>query len=68
MPEIRREVKPIMFEYACDECSQKPNPGCILVRTDKMVFLTFPAKFEYECSNCKKIFELNNFYPRVEYG
>lgn len=66
MPELKREVHSFMVEYACDECSQKPNPGCIL-RPTGSIAMTYPAKYEYECPNCKKIVTLNARYPEIEF-
>jgi hypothetical protein len=64
MPELKRKVIPIWVEYACDECIQKPNPGCLLKPS---AFGTYQSHFFYECPNCKKLYEFKNAYPRIEY-
>ncbi len=66
MPELKREVHSFMVEYACDECSQKPNPGCIL-RLTGSIAMTYPEKYEYECPSCKKRISLPHVYPRIAY-
>jgi len=67
MAEIKAEVKTILVNYACDKCSQNPNPGCILNRTGRNVYLSDPMKFEYKCPSCNELFWLDEAYPKVEY-
>jgi hypothetical protein len=66
MPEIKRRVKTVEINYACDECSVKPNPGCVLKKTGQ-VFMTHPEKYQHECPNCKKKFSLPIPYPYIDY-
>lgn len=66
MTETRTEVKPIKINICCDECSKKPNPGCVLKNTGD-VYLTYPSRYIYKCPICEKIFKLDKHYPRIEY-
>jgi len=66
MSESIREAKAYMVEYLCDDCEKIPNPGCILINTDAL-FLIYPAKYVYECPNCKKRFVLDKHYPRIDF-
>ncbi len=64
MPEFSHEMRPFMLNYACDICSQKPNPGCVLIPTGQ-AYLTNPIRYQYECSNCHELFMLDGKYPRI---
>jgi len=66
MPEIKYIAVSYLHEYACDECSQKPNPGCLLESTGKAL-PTSPMKYEYKCPNCEKIYILNELYPKITF-
>lgn len=66
MPEIIQKVRPVMLNYACDDCCKKPNPGCILKRTGNQ-FLTYPVTYEYKCPSCYKIYMLKDAYPSIDY-
>ena len=66
MPEIKRRVIPMHIEYACDECSKAPNPGCLLEFTGKVLPM-IPPKYEYTCTNCKKLFIKDKLYPEILY-
>lgn len=64
MPEIRKTVVPIEINYGCDDCSKKPNPGCLLKRND-FVYLTNPPRYEYFCPLCDKKYVFNEIYPKI---
>ena len=58
MPELKNDVKPVMVEYACDACSEKP-----LVRAHSS--LDSPGIFVHECTNCGKQYDLDKSYPYI---
>lgn len=64
MPEIKHKAITYLTQYACDECSEKSNPGCLLNATGKSLF-SYPQQYEYQCPNCEKIFFLNEYYPKI---
>lgn len=61
MPESKHKVIPYLINYYCDECSKKPNTGCVL----KLV--PFPLANQYQCPNCNEYFNLDKVYPYIEY-
>lgn len=59
MPEIEREAKAVIIEYACDYC-----PDGKMVRTEANIcFLSDPPKYEHQCSHCRTIELLTSTYP-----
>ncbi len=68
--ETRIPLKPVRVNIVCDECSQKPNPGCVLKKYPADINFTFatnPPTCSYFCPLCDKKFMLNAHYPYIEY-
>ena len=66
MPEIKIKLIPYQTHYVCDDCIEKPNPGCILIKIGE-AFMTYPPFYVYVCPNCKKKYEFQKIYPSIEY-
>ena len=66
MGEIKNKVNTYLVKYVCDDCEQKPNPGCVLIRLN-ICYPVNPPLYAYECPNCHKIYKMHGQYPSVEY-
>lgn len=64
--ESRVEVKTIRVNVTCEDCSKKPNSGCLLSFTG-LVLASYPPQYMYVCPLCKRKYHLLHSYPYLEY-
>lgn len=69
--ELRRQLNAFEVNICCEDCSKKPNPGCILklLETPELIqHLIHPPKYDYQCPSCQKIITLTKLYPYIEHN
>lgn len=66
MPEVKEKVDTYMINYACDDCNEINNRNSFLIKKGKGYLIDL-NKFELECPNCKKIFIMDDIYPKTIY-
>lgn len=64
--ETRYKVQPYEINVYCEDCSKKPNPGCILIR-QPYYLPCFPPLYVYRCPLCNKQYKLEKLYPTIVY-
>lgn len=56
-------VKPYKVYKYCDDCKEKGT----LYSTNVTLQQFTPVRYEHECPNCKRKYNLRNVYPAVVY-
>jgi len=64
--ETKTPIKFYKVNYCCDDCSIKPNPGCLLKFTGQ-VLTSSPPYYVHVCGICNKRYNLHKLYPCTEY-
>ncbi len=63
MSEQTQEVRPVEVHYLCDAC----GIGQMQLLKNSMALLTYPAKYQHQCSHCgvKQLFTTT--YPAIRW-